>query len=365
MQRDELTGLPSRDLMREHLALAVARAEEEEREVALLHIGLDRFQLVNSSLGREAGDAALREVGRRLDELTGPTQVVARSGSDEFCVLVPDLRRDAEGTAELVARAIAAQVQEPFAVDGAHFELSASVGVSLYPRDASEDELLLRHAEAAMHDAKALGAGSIAFYAGGTQDAYERLVLPLRLRGALERHDFVLQYQPIFSLADGGVACAEALIRCRDAERVTRQVDGCGLDPRDVIVEITETTAMQEPRCVEPVLDELREAGLRIAIDDFGTGYSSLVRLRELPVDIVKLDRQLLARAPEDETAARLVAAAIELVRSLGMTAVAEGVEREEQRAFLAEQSCPWAQGFHLARPVEADEIPALAFAGS
>ena len=423
MQRDELTGLPNRDLLREHLALAVARAAEEEREVALLHVGLDRFQLVNSSLGREAGDAALREIARRLDDLTGPTHVVARPGSDEFCVMVPDLRRDAEGTAELVARSIAAQVQEPFSVDGVDFELSASVGVSLYPRDAEEDDMLLRHAEAALHDAKGLGAGAVAFYAGGTQDAYERLILPLRLRGALERRDFVLQYQPIFSLDDGRVACVEALIRCRDrdrglippldflpvaeytgliepigewvvgaacrdakrwmdegmrlpfsfnvslrqfrqanfAEQVTRQVDGCGLDPHDVIVEITESTAMQEPRCVEPVLDELREAGLRIAIDDFGTGYSSLVRLRELPVDIVKLDRMLLDRAPEDDAAARLVTAAIELVRSLGMTAVAEGVEREEQRAFLAERGCPWAQGFHLARPLDADGIPAVA----
>jgi diguanylate cyclase (GGDEF)-like protein len=423
VQRDELTGLPSRDLLREHLALAVARAREEEREVALLHVGLDRFQLVNQSLGREAGDAALREIGRRLDELTGPTQVVARAGSDQFCVLVPDLRRDAEGTAELVARAIAAQVQEPFAVDGADFELSASVGVSVFPADASEDDMLLRHAEAAMHDAKSLGAGSIAFYAGGTQDAYERLILPLRLRGALERHEFLLQYQPIFSLADGSVACVEALIRCRDperglippldflpvaeytgliepigewvvsaackdakkwidagkripfsfnaslrqfrqenfAEQVTREVERCGLDPADVIVEITESTAMQEPRCVEPVLDELRAAGLRIAIDDFGTGYSSLVRLRELPVDIVKLDRMLLARAPEDDAAARLVSAAIELVRSLGMLAVAEGVEREEQRMFLVERGCPWAQGYHLARPADAERIPALA----
>jgi len=118
---------------------------------------------------------------------------------------------------------------------------------------------------------------------------------------------------------------------------------------------------MQEPRCVEPVLEKLREAGLRIAIDDFGTGYSSLVRLRELPVDIVKLDRMLLDRAPEDDGAARLVTAAVELVRSLGMVAVAEGVEREEQRAFLVECECPWAQGFHLARPMDAAGIPAVA----
>ena len=423
MQRDELTGLPSRDLLKEHLQLALARAEQDEREVALLHVGLDRFQLVNSSLGREAGDAALQEVARRLDELTGPTDVVARPGSDEFCVLVPDVRSNGEATAELVARAIAATVQEPFAVDGTNFELSASVGVSLYPRDAKDADLLFKHAEAALHDAKALGAGAVAFYAGGTQDAYERLVLPLRLRGALERRDFVLQYQPIFSLGDGSVACAEALIRCRDpdrglippldflpvaeytgliepigdwvvtaaceearrwrdsgadlalsfnaslrqfrqprfAERVRRSVERFGLEPSSVIVEITESTAMQEPRCVEPVLAELRAAGLRIAIDDFGTGYSSLVRLREMPVDIVKLDRMLLARAPEDEGAARLVAAAVELVRSLEMTAVAEGVERETQLDFLVTEGCPWAQGFHLARPLDAGNIPAAA----
>jgi EAL domain-containing protein (putative c-di-GMP-specific phosphodiesterase class I) len=258
----------------------------------------------------------------------------------------------------------------------------------------------------------------VAFYAGGTEDAYDRLVLPLRLRAALERHEFLLQYQPIFSVGDRRVECVEALIRCRDphrgiippldflpvaeytgliepigdwvvahacaqarawegvaltfnaslrqfrregfADRVRREVDECGLDPGSVIVEITETTAMHEPRCVEPVLEELRAAGLRIAIDDFGTGYSSLIRLREMPVDIVKLDRMLLARTPGDEAAANLVIAALELVRCVGMTAVAEGVETEEQLTFLAEQGCPLAQGFHLARPLDPEQVAAL-----
>jgi diguanylate cyclase (GGDEF)-like protein len=413
--RDEMTGLPDRELFREHLDLALARAQEREHELAVLHVGLDDFQLVNSSLGREAGDAALREVAARLTGLTGPTHVVARAGGDEFLVLLPDVRRDCEDAAQLVARSIAASMQEPFSIGEANFELNASIGVSLYPRDARECDLLLKHAESALHDAKNVGAGTVAFYAGGTQDAYDRLVMPLRLRGALERGEFMLQYQPIFSVADGRAVCVEALIRCRDPKRgiippldflpvaeytgliepigdwvvqaacaqvrewpgvaltfnaslrqfrrpgfashVRQAIEANELQPSDVIVEITESTAMLEPRCVEPVFDELHAAGLRIAIDDFGTGYSSLIRLREMPVDIVKLDRMLLERAPGDQAAANLVVAALELVRCLGMTAVAEGVETEEQLEFLREQGCPLAQGFHLARPLDAERV--------
>jgi diguanylate cyclase (GGDEF)-like protein len=417
--RDELTNLPSRELMREHLALAVARASSDEREVALMHVGLDGFRLINDGLGRAAGDAALRQVASRLEDMTGPVNVVARPGGDQFCVMLADIRGSAEQVVEMVGAQVEAVLREPFEIGGAQFELSASIGASLFPHDARDEDSLIAHAEAAMLNAKEVGAGTLAVYSGGTQDAFERLVLPLRLRTALERDDFVLHYQPIVSVPEGGVAAVEALIRFCDpkrglvppleflpaaeftgliepigdwvlhaaclqalewhaagrvvpisinlslrqvrdsayAGRAARIVAQHGLSPANFILEVTESTAMEDPRCAEDTMGELRELGFRIAIDDFGTGYSSLARLRQMPVDLVKLDRTLLADVEDDEGARRLVAAAITLIATLGMTAVAEGVESAAQLGYLAAAGCTLAQGFHLARPLPADEV--------
>jgi diguanylate cyclase (GGDEF)-like protein len=420
--RDELTNLPSRELMREHLALAVARAGVEERQVALMHVGLDGFRRINDGLGRAAGDAVLRQVATRLEDLTGPVNVVARPGGDQFCVMLSDVRGGAEQLVEMVGAQVEAVLREPFEISGAQFELSASIGASVFPLDARDEDSLIAHAEAAMLNAKELGAGTLAVYSGGTQDAYERLVLPLRLRTALERDDFVLHYQPIVSVPEGSVVAVEALIRFCDprrglvppleflpaaeftgliepigewvlqtaclqarswgaegravpisinlslrevresgyAARAARIVASHGLSPRDFILEVTESTAMEDPRCAEDTMTELRELGFRIAIDDFGTGYSSLARLRQMPVDLVKLDRTLLADVEHDDAARRLAAAAVTLIATLEMTAVAEGVESAAQLGYLAAAGCTLAQGFHLARPLPADEVSAL-----
>jgi EAL domain-containing protein (putative c-di-GMP-specific phosphodiesterase class I) len=270
-----------------------------------------------------------------------------------------------------------------------------------------------------MLNAKELGPGKLAVYSGGTQDAYDRLVLPLRLRTALERDDFVLHYQPIVSVADGRLAAVEALIRFCDptrglvpplkflpaaeftgliepigewvldsacaqsrewraagrpvrisinlslrqvreasfAGRAASIVASHSLSPRDFILEVTESTAMEDPRCAEDTMTELRELGFRIAIDDFGTGYSSLARLRQMPVDLVKLDRTLIADVERDESARRLARAVIALIQELDMTAVAEGIENAAQLRFAREANCTLAQGFHLARPAPAGEL--------
>src|SRR4051794_35549959 len=417
--RDELTNLPSRELMREHLALAIARATTDEREVALMHVGLDGFRLINDGLGRAAGDATLQQVAARLEDLTGPVNVVARPGGDQFCVMLADVRGGAEQLVEMVGAQVEAVLREPFEVGGAQFELSASIGASVFPLDARDEDSLIAHAEAAMHNAKELGAGTLAVYSGGTQDAYERLVLPFRLRTALARDDFVLHYQPIISVPSGGVAAVEALIRFCDprrglvppleflpaaeftgliepigewvletacvqarewraagravpisinlslrqvrdsgyAARAERMVARHGLSPRDFILEVTESTAMEDPRCAEDTMSELRRLGFRIAIDDFGTGYSSLARLRQMPVDWVKLDRTLLADVEHDESARRLAAAAVQLISTLEMTAVAEGVESSAQLGYLAAAGCSLAQGFHLSRPLPAADV--------
>jgi diguanylate cyclase (GGDEF)-like protein len=155
--RDKLTDLPTRAVLREHLALAVARAEVEDREVALLHVGVDSFNLVNDSLGRDGGDAALREIALRLRDLAGPTRIVARPGADQFCVMLADARGDADRLTEIVAGQIGAALHDPIEVDGVRFELTASTGASVFPHDARDATSLIRHAEAAMHDAKAIG----------------------------------------------------------------------------------------------------------------------------------------------------------------------------------------------------------------
>ena len=419
---DELTGLPTRALLQEHLALALARARESEQEVALLHVGLDDFKLVNDSLGHQAGDEVLRRVAERLRDRVRDTNLVARARSDEFCVMLADLDRRAEELVEIVVSQIMAAVEEPLSMDGADFQLGATVGVSIYPDDAHDEQALLKHADAAMYEAKGTGRGTFVIYAGGTQEALERLTMTARLRKALVSEAFVLHYQPIFSLCDGKVARVEALLRWRDAAgrlipplkfipvaeytglidpigewvldavcaqaRAWRddglQVDatfnvslrqfqgpdfGSGvaerlaahdLDPGRFTVELTESTAMREAACVEPILRELDQTGVRIAIDDFGTGYSSLARLQDMPVHYLKIDQAFLREVPHSPDATRIAGATIDLVRGLGMTAIAEGVETEAQRRFLTERGCPLAQGFHLARPMPADDVGAF-----
>jgi diguanylate cyclase (GGDEF)-like protein len=419
---DDLTGLPDRSLLREHLGLALARARDDDSEVALLHVGLDDFRLVNDSLGYEAGDGVLREVASRLRGGLRRTNVVARPGGDRFCVMIADLDRSAADVIEIVVGQIMAAVEEPLSVNGSSFQLGASVGVSVFPVDAEDEETLMRHAEAAMHEAKGAGRGRFVVYAGGTQEALERLTMPARLREALREDDLVLHYQPIVELPDGRPAGVEALVRWCDGSRglipplkfipvaeytgliqaigdwvldractqarvwqdeglrvpvsvnvslrqfgatgfaagVARALAEHELDPSMLMLEITESTAMRDPACVEPVFAELHDAGVRIAIDDFGAGYSSLSRLQRMPVDFLKIDRGLLAGAPADAEAARLAHGAIDLVRSMGRTAIAEGVETEEQRRFLEDQQCPLMQGFLLGRPMPAEAVEPL-----
>ena len=420
---DPLTELPTRALLREHLALARARAEgREDGHVALMWAGIDGFSLVNQSLGHEAGDRVLREAAARLRGLAHATNVVARPAGDQFAVMLGDLGADAERVAQIVAEQVAVAFSEPFSIDGQEVHLSTSVGLSLLPGDAPDEDALLRHAEAAMHEAKRDGGASYCFYAGATREALERLMLTTRLYRALDGHELQLHFQPIVALP-GGLPCgAEALLRwddprhglvapmsfipmaeytgliepigawvlgaaCAQADAWRRegievpvfvnvsmrqlQLDGfgsavrsaleeCGLPPSALVLEITESTAMSEPGCVDPVLAELRDLGVRVAIDDFGTGYSSFARLVEMPVDIVKVDRALLRGAPGDQAATRLAAATIDLLASLGMDVVAEGVETEAQLEFLVDRGCPMAQGFHLSRPAPAAGITPL-----
>ncbi|MBI5106413.1 MAG: EAL domain-containing protein [Solirubrobacterales bacterium] len=425
---DSLTGLPNRALLAEHLELALARAQRSGQAVALLYLDLDDFKLVNDSLGHPAGDELLCHIALRLGERRREMDLLARQGGDEFLLLLADLDRpDAEGAARRVADGLLRALQRPFTIAGAEFHTGASVGISLFPADAGNADQLLAHADAAMYAAKAAGRNGVALYDGDPNEPLERLSMTSRLRKALARRELVVHWQPIVDPADRTLHKLEALVRWNDplrglvlpsefipfaedtglidrvgdwvleavadqvdawarrglavpevtvnvsprqlrrpdfADRVRRRLEGA--PPGVLTVEITESAAMSDPLRVEPALQELHDAGVRIAVDDFGAGYSSLTRLRRLPVQVLKIDRSFLQGVPEDGEAAAIVTAIVELAAALGMEAVAEGVETEAQREFLIGIGCPLAQGFLLGRPAPAADVePLLARAGA
>ena len=420
--RDRVTLLPARALLLEHLRLATARARQQERRVAVLHVGLDGLDLVAAGLGRDAHDQVVREVAHRVRATMPDTALVASLGDGEIAVLLADVDGDPHVLAETAAGYVVTAAAQPLTVEGEEFELSARVGASVLPGDAADEEALLRHAEAAMREARRTDGARVLFSDGGTSDALEKLLMTGRLRRAVERDQLVLHFQPIFRLPGGDVMAVEALLRWEDPDRGLvppldfipvaeysgliepighwvveaccdqlvawrdqglavpisfnvspnqfRDPDFCSslercvaehrIDPSLLIVEVTESVAMRDPACVEPQLTRLRELGVRLAIDDFGAGHSSLARLRDLDVDLLKIDRTFLQGVDGDERAGRIVQATLDLASALDTTAVAEGVETEQQRRFLVDGGCVLAQGFHLARPLTADAATAL-----
>jgi diguanylate cyclase (GGDEF)-like protein/PAS domain S-box-containing protein len=405
---DALTGLPNRSQLDARLRSAVTRARRRGSSVALLFIDLDNFRLVNDSLGHAAGDRLLRRVATRLAGVEYPGGLLARHGGDEFLVLLDDLETEqAEDAARTAADEVAVRLAKPFSIGGAEFHVEASVGISLFPGDADGPHVLLQHADAAMYQSKGRGRAASTVYARTTHDPLERLSLSSRLRRAIARDELELHYQPIVWTASGRLHSMEALLRWNDPERglvhpdrfipaaeemslldpigewvvgaMARQLreweaDGLtprmsfnvsprelhrpdfalelterlreeGVDPSRLTMELTESATLREPERIGPLLRELRKTGLQIAIDDFGAGWSSLSRLRQLPVQSLKIDRSFLREIPDDPEAGAIVRAVIALSDALGMTTVAEGVEVPVQQHFLAAQGCPLAQG--------------------
>jgi predicted signal transduction protein with EAL and GGDEF domain len=363
-------------------------------------------------------------VAERLRCAVASEGLLARHGGVEFAVLATGA--PADGTPVDAARALAQRIltalREPLSVDETEFELDASVGIAIHPDHAQTADDLLRRADTAMYQAKAVGHGNVAVYQAERDDAHHRLQMTSRLRRALAGDELIVHYQPIVEPGSGRVAAVEALARWEDperglippmefipfaeetgmigqigdrvvdliceqarrwreaglvpaiafnvsprqlrepefAERLRERIAAGGLDPAGFTVEITESAMVGDPARVEPVLHELAATGVRLAIDDFGADHSSLGRLRTLPVHMLKIDRSLLDGVPLDKRAAAIVASLLTLADALHVVSVVEGVETEEQREFIVSQGCPLAQGFGLGRPGPADATTLL-----
>jgi PAS domain S-box-containing protein len=436
---DKLTGLPNRAMFEELLDMALSRAARHEQAAAVLYFDLDNFKLVNDSLGHQVGDQLLKQVADRLRSATRDSDLVSRQGGDEFLLLLSDVepgrgtrpaKLDPRGTAanaRAVAQAVAERIhdalREPFELSGTELFVTGSIGISLFPEDASDGKSLLRHADQAMYRSKKNGPGGSMVFSAQESDSIRRLSMSTRLRKAVERQHWVLHYQPVLDLASGTTVGVEALLRwsdptgglvapgefiplaeemglieaigewvlrdlCRQTMEWKREglqvevsfnlsprelwqpnlvrgmlahLTQAGVDAESVIVEITESTAMTDPERTQRILSELHGRGLRLAIDDFGTGYSSLSRLKSMPVDILKIDRSFVRDIPQDPDACSMVRAIVQLAHSLGMVPLAEGIETQEQWAFLVENQCTLGQGYHFGRPMPAEEFAAFA----
>jgi diguanylate cyclase (GGDEF)-like protein len=419
---DGLTGLPNRELFIDRLGLALVQAHRDSRKLAVLFLDLDRFKLINDSLGHSVGDELLRAMGKRVHAVVREGDTVARLGGDEFTLLLPGVHNASE--AARVAHKLLEAVRAPFQLQGREVYVTTSIGISLYPDDGLDAESLIRNADIAMYRAKEQGRDRFQLYAPAMNaQAEERLGLEHGLRKALAQEQLVLHYQPIIEVATGRIHGTEALLRWRHPDlglvppddfielaemtglitpmgpwileeacartrawqrgtryyfsvavnlsarqflerdlvaQVKRALRRSGLEGRYLELEITESVAMQGAENTLRTLTELKALGVRISIDDFGTGYSSLAYLKRFPIDTLKIDHSFVSDIGIDANDAAIASAVIAMAHGLGLRVVAEGVEREEQLDFLRRQRCDHYQGYLFSRPLAADEFHAL-----
>ncbi|MDH5328299.1 MAG: EAL domain-containing protein [Gammaproteobacteria bacterium] len=419
---DSLTGLPNRTLFSSSLGRAIAHSKRVGSRFALLFLDLDRFKIINDTLGHACGDQLLNEVGERLLQCIRGDDVVARLGGDEFTVILTNISHSED--AALVAEKIIATVSEPLDIDGRQVVTSTSVGISVYPDDASDADGLAKAADAAMYKAKEQGRNNFQFYSAEmTRKVTERLAIEQGLRDAMSCNALHLVYQPQVDLKSRQVIGVEALVRWEHPELGTlsptrfipiaeetgliqqlgewvlysacaqlrvwnamgftlrmavnvsvRQLgDDASLnrlvstleqlelhkDKLKLDLEITESTLEMAERSVS-VLRSLKQQGVGLAIDDFGTGYSSLSRLKQLPIDTLKIDRSFVKDIPHDADDNAIASAVIAMGHSLNLKIVGEGVESQEQMRFLQQQGCDYAQGYLFSQPISADAVTRL-----
>ena len=414
---DQLTGLPNRQLFNDRLNHAIIQSSRTKTVLALLFIDLDRFKVVNDTLGHEVGDTLLIEVANRISDKVRGGDTVARLGGDEFVLILPDIKT--ASNAAHVAQSLIDSINQPVVVDDHDCSIGASIGISFYPDDGADSSTLLRYADIAMYRAKSIGGSSFCLFDKQMEDeAGRRLALEMRLRKAINEEQFFLNYQPLVSGKSGRPIAFEALIRwhapgigivapdefiplseetgqiieigewvleaaCRQlvewrtlglnvipvavnistrqllekefVSHIKKLLKRYRLDAEFLELELTESTLMKYPDEAEKVLTECSKLGIRISIDDFGTGYSSLAYLKHLPVNKLKIDRSFISHITEDSRVQAIVTSVIHLAHSLGMQVVAEGVETQEQLNQLQALDCELLQGFLFSKPVSAE----------
>jgi len=413
-EHDFLTGLPNRKLLNDRIGQAIALARRHMRQVAVLFLDLDGFKHINDSLGHPIGDKLLQSIAGRLVDCVRGSDTVSRQGGDEFVVLLSEMQQS-EAAAAAAKRMLQA-VAEAHSIDQHDLHVTTSIGVSVYPDDGLDAETLIKNADTAMYQAKENGRQSYQFFKPAMNvRAVERQSIEESLRRALERQEFALHYQPKINLRTGAITGAEALIRwthptrglvspaqfipvaedcglilpigawvlreaCKQArawvdaglpattmavnvsamefrgenflEGLFATLGETGLDPSSLELELTESVLMKRAESTASILRTLRERGVQVAIDDFGTGYSSLSYLRKFPVDALKIDQSFIRQISTAGDDTTIVTAVIGMARSLKLRVVAEGVETEEELAFLRAHQCDEAQGHYFSRPL-------------
>jgi diguanylate cyclase (GGDEF)-like protein/PAS domain S-box-containing protein len=421
-QHDFLTGLPNRALLNDRLGQAIAIAQRHQEKLAVLFLDLDGFKHINDSLGHPIGDKLLQSIARCLETCVRGADTVSRQGGDEFVVLLSEVQQvsDIATSATRLLRAVA----EIHSIDRHDLRVTTSIGVSVYPDDGLDAETLIKHADTAMYQAKASGRQCYRFFTQAMNvRAVERQAIEEGLRRALQRHEFTLHYQPKIDLESGAITGVEALVRwihptrgliapgdfiaiaedcglivpigdwvlreaCGQArawvdaglavttmavnisamefrsenflENLLAVLSETGLNPKSLVVELTEGVLMHQPEAAASTLHALRERGVQVAIDDFGTGYSSLSYLRKFPVDEIKIDQSFVRRITTHNGDAPIVTAILAMARSLRLRVVAEGVETAEEQAFLRSHECGEAQGYYFSRPVPPEQLATL-----
>jgi diguanylate cyclase (GGDEF)-like protein/PAS domain S-box-containing protein len=418
---DQLTHLPNRVLFKDRLELAIAQAQRRSGALAVMFVDIDRFKLVNDTFGHSEGDLLLQGIATRLKETLRRGDTLARLGGDEFTILLPDVNQPED--AEVIARKILDLLQAPFRLSQGDFRVSASVGISLFPRDGSTAEALTQHADVAMYQVKRSGRNGFRFFDTDVNAHYrQRIELENDLRTALERGEFELHYQPQVSISQRRVVAMEALIRWHhpihgllspasfvqvaeevglingisrwviasaahqlalwwgegheglrmsvnlsphdfDRDDIVKAIRECldsnALPPEALDVEITESVMMQDTTAVTANVQCLRDSGVGIAIDDFGTGYSALAYLQKFPVSSLKIDRSFV-RDLAAPGAHPIISAITGIARGFGLHLVAEGVETAIQAQILRKLGCDCMQGYYFARPGDAIEVSHL-----
>ena len=416
---DSTTELPNRKYFENRLGEEVSRARRESRQLALLLVDLDQFKRVNDAFGHEGGDILLEQVSMRMKTCLRTEDLVARFGSDEFGILLPTISQDTDAAA--VAQKLINTLSEPYALGGREHHLSATIGVAVFPEDGKSTRSLLRSADFAMHAAKREGGATYStFEAQSSEQAKDQAALAIDLRHAIAKSELTLYFQPQIDLRHGEIIGAEALVRWqhrtrgmvmpgtfisiaeqsdliehvgefvrREASAQFRQWERDGMAPmrisvnvssrefkrKDIVdrientlvssglrpfsleLEITESLLVESSEQVLSALKALSDRGVRIAIDDFGTGYSSMAYLKNLPFDVLKIDRSFIKDIGAEDGSDSIVNAIIGVAQGLGKEIVAEGIETEAQRAFLADSGCDMGQGYLWCRPVPADEF--------